>query len=153
MFEPMSAPPRVPMFQLAYKMGADTQNAVRRTVSSCSAATSAVVSSMTHCAPSKRTGSELLRKTGANANPYTALRLASRTAPPNALAALPPDARTLTADICDAPVKTNNDITHACATDAPAATASTPNDIPKTTKATPMMSEAFTNRRASGARK
>jgi hypothetical protein len=60
---------------------------------------------------------------------------------------------TLTADICDAPVNTNNDIAHVCAMLAPAEIASTPKDKPKTIKATPITSDALMKRRASDARK
>ena len=82
-----------------------------------------------------------------------ALRAASSTAPPNALTTEPPAPITLTRESWDAPVNTNNDIAQAWATVAPAPTASTPNDIPNTTNATPMTSEAETNLRAPGARK
>jgi hypothetical protein len=66
---------------------------------------------------------------------------------------VPPDARTLTADICDAPVNTSKDKAHDCATDAPAETDKTPNEAPKITNAMPIISEAEIKRRASGARK
>ena len=153
MLEPTSAPIKVPMFQLAYKITLEIQNAVRCNCGSVSAETIAVVSSITHCAPSKRAGNELCFKTGDIAKPYTALRPDNNTAPPKALANVPPDAITLTADICDAPVKMSADIAHACNTLAPAEMASTPKEAPKITKATPIASEATMKRRASGARK
>ena len=52
------------------------------------------------------------------------------TAGPIAAIAPPPPASTPTKANCDAPVKTNIDITHACAGLRPAATARTPNETP-----------------------
>ncbi len=152
MLLPTSAPRKVPKFQQKYKIGADTQNAVRRKVSSLSAVANAVVSSMTNWAPIKR-DDQLPPKIGDMASPYTALRADNKTAPPKALAAVPPADKTLIADIWDAPVNTSKDIAHVCNNDAPADTASTPNEAPNTIIALPITSAALINRRACGARK
>ncbi len=55
---------------------------------------------------------------------------------------LPPAAITLTADSCDAPVKVSSERAHAWATDAPAATAPTPKEMPNTPIARPRVTLA-----------
>src|SRR5699024_7994038 len=56
----------------------------------------------------------------------------------------PPLSITPMAANCDAPVNTSRDITHAWAGVSPAATASTPKEIPKTATAMPSMMLAVT---------
>ena len=84
--------------------------------------------------------------------PYTPLRAASTNAPPSAEAAVPPAPTTLTAENCEAPVNTNNDIAQVCATEAPALTAPTPNDTANTPTAAPRVMLATTTGRNSGSR-
>ena len=73
----------------------------------------------------RRAGGAAASRSGSGdiASPYTPLRAASTIAPPSADAVVPPAAITLTALSCEAPVNTSSDITHAWATDPPAATA------------------------------
>ena len=110
MFVPTKAPRKVPAHQLEYKMVPEIQKARRRSSGSASAVTMAVVSSITHWAPHHCATRECPRNTGAIARPYTALRPANNSAPPNALPTLPPAAMTETADICDAPVNMSSDM-------------------------------------------
>ena len=78
------------------------------------------------------------------ANPYTPLRAARMAAPPNAEADDPPAPITLTAENCEAPVNTSNDITHVCGTDAPALTELTPKEIANTPTAKLRVIQALT---------
>ena len=68
------------------------------------------------------------------------MRTASSSALATAVAGDPPDPITLTAANCEPPVKTSSDIAHACASDRPAPTARTPNEMPYTPVAMPMPS-------------
>src|SRR5580765_725601 len=64
-----------------------------------------------------------------------------------AASGLPPVPTMPTAANCDAPVNTRSDSAHVLATDRPLATASTPNDTPKTPTAAPSVIEAATGDR------
>lgn len=59
---------------------------------------------------------------------------------------------TLTAENCEAPVKTNSDNAQVCTTLAPAATEPTPNDTPKTPTAPLKVKQATTMGRIDGSR-
>ena len=91
----------------------------------------AVVSSIVSCAAKSLRPNPPSRRRDI-ASPYTPLRAANSSAPPNAEPIDPPAPITLTAENCDAPVKTNNDNAQVCKTLEPAATEPTPKEKPKT---------------------
>ena len=128
---PATAPRRVPRFQNEYKAKPVNQNAMRWARGSLWPTDIAVVSSIVNCAARSRVANRPSIRRDI-ARPYTPLRAASNNAPPSAEPNDPPAPITLTAENCDAPVKTRSERAHVCAIDAPAATDPTPNDTPKT---------------------
>ena len=126
---PAIAPASVPRFQNRNTLRPVARNAWWAAAASSCARAIAVDSSITSWACSARLASRP-RSTGTSDSPYTPLRAASSSAGASAAAADPPAAITPTVANCDAPVNTSSDIAQVWAGLRPAATDSTPKEMP-----------------------